>query len=398
MAAVSKYQGASELRFRIAHFTTIDASLFFLLRTELEEALAAGHTVIGLSAPGPCVADLERLGIRHVPIDALTRAWRPGSDLRAALQLRKALKDLRVDVLHTHTPKAGVLGRIVGRWCRVPIIVNTCHGLPVTEDDRRSKRLAVKTIEGFAAQFSDVELFLNGEDLTTMARFVRRRQPMVIGNGTDLDRFRFDELGRAHVRAELGLDPDDVLVGAVGRRVVEKGMYEFAETARRLGAQAHFVWVGPRDPDKTDAVSHDLDGVRFLGERLDMPEVYSALDVFVLPSYREGFPRSAMEAAACGRAMVLTDIRGSREIGMNGSEALFVPARRADELTDAIESLIADAGMRKRLGEAAREQAAIHFNQREMARRSFATYEHVARRKSLANEQGPSPTIHPVQG
>ncbi len=69
MAAVSKYQGASELRFRIAHFTTIDASLFFLLRTELEEALAAGHTVIGLSAPGPCVADLERLGIRHVPID-----------------------------------------------------------------------------------------------------------------------------------------------------------------------------------------------------------------------------------------------------------------------------------------------------------------------------------------
>ncbi len=284
-------------------------------------------------------------------------------------------------MLHTHTPKAGVLGRIVGRWCRVPIIVNTCHGLPVTEDDRRSKRLAVKTIEGFAAQFSDVELFLNGEDLTTMARFVRRRQPMVIGNGTDLDRFRFDELGRARVRAELGLDPDDVLVGAVGRRVVEKGMYEFAETARRLGAQAHFVWVGPRDPDKTDAVSHDLDGVRFLGERLDMPEVYSALDVFVLPSYREGFPRSAMEAAACGRAMVLTDIRGSREIGMNGSEALFVPPGRVDDLTLAIDRLASDHILRSRLGYAAHVKAQTDFDQRATARRSFDAYDRVAKRK-----------------
>jgi glycosyltransferase involved in cell wall biosynthesis len=385
-------------RFRIAHFTTIDASLFFLLRTELEEALAAGHDVIGLSAPGPCVDGLERLGVRHVPVDSLTRAWRPGSDLRAAWELSRAIKNLRPDVLHTHTPKAGVLGRIVGRWCRVPIIVNTCHGLPVTVDDRWSKRLAVKAIEGFAAQFSDVELFLNGEDFTSMARFVKRRQPTVVGNGTDLERFRFDEQGRVRIRAELGLRPHDVLVGAVGRRVAEKGMYEFAEAARRLASQAHFVWVGPQDPDKPDAVGHDLEGVRFLGERLDMPDVYSALDVFVLPSYREGFPRSAMEAAACGRPMVLTDIRGSREIGSDGVEAVFVPARRADELAGAIEALIADEARRNRLGEAARERAAVHFDQREMARRSFAAYEGVARRKALAARPDPSPTNSPAHG
>lgn len=387
---------ASGRRFRIAHFTTIDASLYFLLRTELEEGLAAGHTVIGLSAPGPCVGKLERLGIRHVPIGSLTRAWRPVADLRAALQLRRALKDLHLDVLHTHTPKAGVLGRIIGWWCRVPIIVNTCHGLPMTEVDRRSKRFAVKAVEGVAARFSDVELFLNGEDLATMARLVKRRHPMVIGNGTDLDRFRFDPPGRDRVRTELDIGPDEVLVGAVGRRVAEKGMYEFADAARRLGSKARFVWIGPQDPDKPDAVGHDLDGVRFLGERLDMPELYSALDIFVLPSYREGFPRSAMEAAACGRAMVLTDIRGSREIGANGVEAVFVPARRVDQLADAIDALIVDPGLRDRLGDAARKRAAEHFDQRAMARRSFGTYEDVARRKSLATGDAPSPVSPPA--
>ena len=169
--------------------------------------------------------------------------------------------------------------------------------------------------------------------------------------------------------------------------VAEKGIREFLATADRLTA-AHgdavaFVWVGPDDPDKPDAWAAAGTGVRFLGERSDMPAVYSALDVFVLPSYREGFSRSAMEAAACRTAMVLSDIRGCREVGVDGTHLLLSPAGDADALTDRVGRLVDDADLRARLARAAEQRAHAEFDQRRIAARSLTTYADVARRRGL---------------
>src|SRR6202034_992842 len=128
---------------RIGHLTTIDLSLAKLLRTELAFDVHAGHEVFALSAPGPYVGEIETLGVTHAPIPGLTRSWSPRSDLRAVRQLWKCLRDLQLDVLHTHTPKAGILGRIVGRLAGAPWVVNTCHGLVATKDDRWIKRIVV---------------------------------------------------------------------------------------------------------------------------------------------------------------------------------------------------------------------------------------------------------------
>jgi glycosyltransferase involved in cell wall biosynthesis len=114
-----------------------------------------------------------------------------------------------------------------------------------------------------------------------------------------------------------------------------------------------------------------------------MPEIYSALDVFVLPSHREGFSRSGMEAAACGVAAVLSDIRGCREIGTHEREVLLVPPRDAAALTVAIERLLLDTSLRARLANSARKRAVSHFDQRAVARVSLQTYAAVARRKGL---------------
>jgi glycosyltransferase involved in cell wall biosynthesis len=203
----------------------------------------------------------------------------------------------------------------------------------------------------------------------------------VVGNGIDLNVFQFDPVGRERARDELGAEPHDVLVGAVGRRVAEKGIFEFAEAARQLEEEAKFVLVGPQDPDKRDAVECALSGVTFLGECLDMSAVYSAVDVFVLPSYREGLPRSAMEAAACGRAIVLTDIRCSREIGQPGKETIFVPARQPSALTEAIRGLVADPSRRMGRAPAARGQRC--FDQRSVAMTSFAVCRAVMSGKGL---------------
>ena len=364
---------------RIAHLTTVDMSLALLLGTELEVDVAAGHEVFGISAAGPYVERVEALGVTHVPVRSLTRSWSPTSDLAAFRELVSTIRSLDLDVLHTHNPKTGVMGRIAGRIAGVPVVVNTCHGLWARPEDRLAKRAFVYGLEGLAARFSDYELFQNAEDMRTMRWALKRGRHRVVGNGVDLERFVPDPQGRARVRAELGIADDELLVGTIGRRVREKGLAEFAQAATRLAGKATFVWVGPEDD--TDAVADvaGTEAIRFLGERTDMPAIYSALDVFVLASYREGFSRASMEAAACGSTMVLTDIRGCREVGEDGTHLRLVPPHDGPALARAVDGLLGDPEERSRLAAAARRRALEEFDQRSVASVSLQTYEAVAR-------------------
>lgn len=380
MADAAPLVGPQRRPLRVAHLTTVDMSLALLLAAELRADVDAGFDVFGVSAPGPYVGAVQALGVTHVPVPGLTRAWNVRADGRAAAELFATLRRLRPDVLHTHTPKAGVLGRVVGRAARVPVVVDTCHGLWVRDDDSRAKRAVVVAVEALASRFAHFELYQNDEDRHALRRLVPARRARVVGNGVDLERFRFDPAGREAVRAQLGVAPGEPLVGGVGRRVAEKGIAELAAAARALDGAARFVWVGPADVGEPAGG----DGITFVGERSDMAAVYSALDVFALPSHREGFSRSAMEAAACGRAMVLSDIRGCRQIGEHDRHLLLVPPRDPASLTAALRRLLDDAGLRDRLGEAARERAGREFDQRRVAQASIDTYRLVARRRGLA--------------
>ncbi len=372
---------------RVAHLTTVDMSLALLLPTELAVDVEAGCETYGLSAPGRFVPAVESLGVVHVPLPSLTRSWDLRGDLAATRELVAALRRLRPDVLHTHNPKTGVIGRVVGRMLGIPVVVNTCHGLWAGPTDPWPRRLLVYGAEVGAALFSHAELFQNATDLATLRPWVSRAKATVVGNGTDLSSFTPSATARTRIREELGVADDTVLVGGVGRLVAEKGIVELAEAATRLrdrfGSRVELVWVGPEDTAKADALADDLPGVRFLGERSDMPAVYNALDVFVLPSYREGFSRSAMEAAACGTAMVLSDIRGCREIGTHDEHLLLAQPRSATDLADKIGRLVEDEGLRARLAEAARERAVREFDQRAVAQRSLETYAGVAGRRGL---------------
>lgn len=364
---------------RVAHLTTVDLSLYALLETELRVDVEAGCDTWGISAPGPYVERVTALGVNHCAVPSFDRSWRPGADLRAARELAQVLRRLRPDVLHTHTPKAGVLGRVLGRSLRVPVVVDTCHGLWTRPDQPAWVRRSVVGVEAIASQFAHAELYQNSEDARTMSRLVRRQT--VVGNGVELS--RFGRSGRERVRRELGIEADVLLVGGIGRLVREKGIEEFTQAARRLAGKAEFVWVGPEDATKSDALQPSVGHVRFLGERDDIPDVLAALDVFVLPSWREGLSRSGMEAAATGLPMVLSDIRGCRDIGSHEEHLLLVPPRDVDALVQALVRLLEDSALRKRLGAAARERALATFDQRAVALRSLQTYVAVARCKGL---------------
>jgi glycosyltransferase involved in cell wall biosynthesis/ribosomal protein S18 acetylase RimI-like enzyme len=362
---------------KVAHVATVDLTVRFLLLPQLRRLRNEGYEVSAISAPGPWTAGLLDEGIRHIPWLHATRSWDPVADARALAELVSIFRRERFDLVHTHNPKPGVLGRMAARVAGVPVVVNTVHGLYAAPTDRPARKMAVLTLESLAARFSDLELYQSEEDLAWARRIglVRAGRNQLLGNGTDLSVFDPEAVSEGAVtalRGELGIPEDAPVVGTVGRLVAEKGYREFFTAACKVRAvrpQVRFVALGAHDPNKADAIAPGevraaARDVIFAGWREDLPAFLALVDVFVLASWREGMPRSAIEAAAMGKPLVLTDIRGSREVARHDVEGLLVPPRNPVRLAGAIEALLSDASLRARLGAAARARARERFDER----------------------------------
>jgi glycosyltransferase involved in cell wall biosynthesis len=365
---------------RIAHVATIDATVRFLLLPQLCRLRDEGFEVAAISAPGRWAADVEAEGIRFIPWRHATRAWAPAADIRALGELVAILRRERFDLLHTHTPKPALLGRIAARVLGVPVVVNTHHGLFVMPEDPPARKLPILGLEWLAARFSDLELYQSREDLDWVRRLgvAPLGRSRFLGNGTDVDLFDPDAVPPerlAALRSELGIAPRAPVVGTVGRLVAEKGYRELLAAMREIHRsvpEARLVAIGPRDRDKADALGDEeiaaaRDHVIFAGPRSDARDLLALMDIFVLASWREGLSRSAIEAAAMGKPLVLTDIRGCREVARHGVEGLLVPPRNAEQLRIALLRLLRDPDLRARMGRAARARALERFDERRVA-------------------------------
>ena len=384
---------------KLIHLTTVDLSLRALLLGQLERYAKEGFEVVGVSAPGPYVAEVEARGIRHVPVESLTRSWTPVRDLRAIADLRRLFRAERPTIVHTHNPKTGVFGRIAARAAGVPIVVNTVHGLYAAADIGPVKRGVVRAAERVSARLSDFELFQSAEDheWAVRTRLVPRRRAGWLGNGVDTARFDPASVDRSRVaelRRAWGAE-GRIVVGTVGRLVAEKGyreLFRAAEVVRRDHPEALFVAVGPEDPSKADRLDEGAldrvrarDGIVLAGEgtAADMPAIHAAFDLFCLPSYREGVPRSAIEAMAMGRAVVATDIRGCREVVADGETGLLIPARDGGALARAVVRLVRDPDLREAMGASGRARAVERFDEELVVRRTLDVYDRLLWAKGL---------------
>ena len=395
---------------RLVHVTTVDMSLVLLLGPQLRAFAAAGMDVIGVSAPGPFVPQLESWGIRHEPLRHATRSTAVGQDAMALAELWQLFRRLRPHIVHTHNPKPGLYGRVAARAAGVPGVVNTVHGLYASPEDRKARKVLVYALERVASLCSGAELVQNPEDLDVLARLgVPSRKLVLLGNGVDLQCFDSgpDEQARRRARADLGVDQGAIVVGIVARLVWQKGFRELFLAAERL-RDSHpdvvFVVVGGSDPEKADAISpEELAAARhrgrivFAGSRDHMERVYPAFDLFVQASYREGFPRSAMEAAASGLPVIATDIRGCRAVVSHGQSGLLVPLHDPVRLAAAIEDLVVDSALRRRMGTAGRHKAEVEFDDRAVVAKTMDAYERVlvratslTRRRTLWSARRPS--------
>jgi glycosyltransferase involved in cell wall biosynthesis len=371
---------------KIAIAANVPESFRILLRAQLDRLRESGFEVHCVSGPGAYLHELARDGFptHEVPF---TRMLRPLEDLRALAALVHLFRRERFALVHTHTPKTALLGQLAARVARVPHIVNTIHGLLGHDGVPMPRRAALALFDRATCLLASALLSQSQEDVDrAVARHMCRRTKIRhLGQGIDLRRFdpeRLAAAGRTALRARLGVPANALVIAMIARFTREKGYPEFLAMARRLAAHradAHFLVVGTslreRDAVRIDPLEPGLDGrLTVLLDRRDMPEVYACADLVVLPTYREGFPRSLVEASTMGVPVVSTQIRGCREAVVHAETGLLVPPGDVDALYDAVASLCADPPRRARMSRAARRRAGIEFDERRVCDRVLALY------------------------
>ena len=289
------------------------------------------------------------------PIAALRRPLRPADDARALGQLAALMRRGRYDVVHTHSSKAGALGRLAAALAGVPAIVHTVHGFAWFQYHMspRTQRF-YKLVEAVSALYSSRVLTVcesNARDLAR-ERLVPARKITTIYNGFDLAPFDV-EVDRAAKCRALGLDPARPVVGMIGRLADPKAPLDFVEAARLAGTQrpdAQFVIVGdgPLRPAVDAAIAAGAP-VRVLGMRADVPEILPMLDIFAASSIWEGLSRAVAEALLARRPVAATAVHGTPELVIDGVTGLLSPARRPDLLAENMLRLLNDAPLAARL-------------------------------------------------
>lgn len=372
---------------RVLHVCTIPATLTFL-RGHLEYLSRHGYVVAVASSPGPELDALRReTGITTFAVP-MTRAITPARDMGALLRLVKLCRRFRPDIVHAHTPKAGLLGMLAGFVTQVPHRVYHLRGLRFT-GTAGAKRDLLRYLERFTISLSHVTIAVS-ESLREEAvaeQVVSRRKLRVLANGSgqgvDGEGRFAPTAGRVRGRAlrgELGIPEDAVVLGYVGRLSRDKGISELEVAWRLLRAEEPGVWLlvvgdaDPADPVDISAVSGG-ERVRCLSFTKEMASVYEALDVLVLPTYREGFPNVLLEAAAMEVSVVATRVTGCVDAVVDGVTGTLVPAKDASALADGIRRLCRDPELRARQGVAARKRVLRDFRPEAIAAATTEVYE-----------------------
>lgn len=366
---------------KIAQVATSDISIRFLLLEHIQALREMGHDVIAVCSPGPWVDEVRQRGI-SVEAVPMERELSPLHDAQSLMALVRCFRRNRFDVVHTHTPKAGLLGPLAARIAGVPAVVHTIHGLLFHDAQPRPRQRLYWLPEKLTATLSHHLLSQSREDIEVCVRtgICGPRKISYLGNGIDTERFKpADAELRRSTRAAMGFTENEFVVGSVGRLVYEKGFGELFNAADKIRAafpHVRFVVIGPEEHDQKDAISseriRDLANrgiVLFAGMQTDMNKYYAAMDAFALPSHREGIPRGCMEASASGLAVIASDIRGCREVVVNGETGVLVPLRDTAALAKAMERSMTDRKLALAMGEKGRQHICANFDQRQVVKR-----------------------------
>lgn len=364
---------------KILQVCAIDVSIDGLLKPLILESMQQGYVVHSACTDTGRFAQLEEQGLimRNIPID---RKITPIGNLKSLIRLYRLIRAEKYDIIHVHTPIAAILGRLAAKWAGTKHIVYTAHGFYFHDGmSRTAYRIFYGLEKFFAKYFTDWLLLQSREDyeLSIERRFTRSDRIIHLSNGVDIrEKFnpdRIDGLKVAALKKQFGIGEDDIVFAFIGRFVKEKGVLELLEAfsrLRKVHPRVKLLMIGDvlqseRDQETRSLIEKQLKESRIIapGYRRDIPELLALSDVYVLPSYREGLPRSIIEAMAMRKPVIATNIRGCREEVIHGENGFLVNKGDAADLYESMLTLANDEMKRQRFGSKGRKMAEDMFDE-----------------------------------
>lgn len=330
---------------------------------------------------------LRRIGVRVHLVDELERAISPKRDVQAYLALKRFFRAERPDIVHTHSSKTGILGRLAAHAAGVPMIVHTVHGYAFPGESRAAIKAIFKFLEQRAGRVTSRMIVLNETD-GAIARDllgVPQARISLLPNGVDVQTYapaQPEERQNLRQRHFGVSSPDHVVVGMVGRLWLQKNPQCFVRAALRVTAArpgVSFFMIGDgefrAELDAAIQASPHADRIRILGWRSDVPDLLKALDVMVLPSRWEGLPLAILEAMSSAVPVVASDIPGNHHLVDDGRDGFLFPLDDDAALADALIRLIDDPAQRATFSANARAKVLAQYTLAARMQKLTALYE-----------------------
>ena len=354
---------------KLIRITTVPLSLKVLLKGQLRFMASNGFDVKGVSSEGDELREVrENEGIAVEAI-TMSRKITPFQDLKSLWEMWNFLRKEKPQIVHTHTPKAGIIGMLAARLAGVPHRLHTVAGLPLMEATG-TKRKILNFVEKLTYS-SATRVYPNSKglyDFILQNNFTQSNKLKIIANGSsngiDTTFFSPDqvtEIERVTLREKLNIQPDDFVFVFVGRIVSDKGINElikaFSElqTVENKPAGIKLLLVGglendldPLNPETLAEINQNRDIIS-VGFQQDVRSFFAIADALVFPSYREGFPNVVMQAGAMGLPSIVSDINGCNEIIIEGENGLIIPSKNVEKLKEKMLTLAKDKNLYTKL-------------------------------------------------
>jgi glycosyltransferase involved in cell wall biosynthesis len=342
------------LSLKIARLTTVRSSLNLLVNGQADFFRSKGHTYF--LASGPCSHTIQDKYYTELPLVRRPNIWK---DIKSLFATFFWLRRIKPDILHTHTPKAGLIGMIAGFFAGVPIRLHTVAGIPWMETSG-ILRTIYKFIESLTYIFA-TKIYVNSKGLHNFLldemSFACDKYKIIgsgSSNGIDMNYFSKDAIidCRKSLRQIYSLPQNAFIWIYVGRIVKDKGINELIEAFIQMDSNHTLLLVGPfeddQDPisDKARTIINSHSNIFIYGFQKDVRPFMKLADALVFPSYREGFPNVPLQAAAMGLPQIATNINGCNEIVLTGVNGLLIPPKNVEALVTAMRRMSKDSNLR----------------------------------------------------
>jgi len=388
-----KLSGKGVNKMKFGFLSHLDLNLYLFRLPIMKKLIDDGHEVFAICPKGDKFDLFKEHDIKSIEYKIQRSSLNPLKEVKSIYNIYTAIKPLKLDILHTFTAKPNIYGTIAGKCAKVPVILNLVEGLGsfYIENNFKNKfiRWVIEKLYKFVFKLSDQVVFVNSDDpkyLASKKVIAKNKITIIKSVGIDTDEFNMSYINQDDIgslKKSLGLENKKIVL-MVARAIWHKGVREYYEAAKILSdnKSIKFILVGDIDEGNHSSVNKSFlenGSVMWLGHRDDILLLTAMCDIYALPSYREGVPRTLLEAASMSKAIVTTDTVGCREVVENCVNGLLVPIKDSESLAQGISRILSDDGMRTFMEKNSREKAIKEFAIEHIVEQYIKLYSEVSR-------------------